>query len=355
MGHEFCGEILEVGSKWQDKFKTGQKFTIQPALNYRGSLEAPGYSFRYVGGDATHIVIPNEVMEMECLLIYNGDSYFMGSLSEPMSCITGTFSAMYHTTPGSYEHHMGIVKGGKMALLAGAGPMGLGAIDLAIHADRKPGLLVVTDIDNARLSRAASIYTPEEAEANGVKLVYVNTKDIADPAAHLVELTGGEGYSDVFVFAPVSPVVAQGDAILARDGCLNFFAGPTDTAFSAPFNFYNVHYGSTHVVGTSGGNTADMVESLELMAEGTINPVAMITHVGGMNTVVETTLHLPEIPGGKKLIYTNVRMDMTAISDFKELGKSNSFFADLARIVEANNGLWCSEAEEYVLEHAEPV
>ncbi len=33
----------------------------------------------------------------------------------------------------------------------------------------------------------------------------------------------------------------------------NFFAGPTDKNFKVPFNFYNVHYNSTHVVGTSGG------------------------------------------------------------------------------------------------------
>ena len=58
----------------------------------------------------------------------------------------------------------------KRQILAGVGPMGIGAIDYAIHCDRKPGLLVVTDIDEARLKRAASIYTVEEAEKNGVRL-----------------------------------------------------------------------------------------------------------------------------------------------------------------------------------------
>ena len=64
IGHEFSGEIIEVGSKWTGKFKKGQKFSIQPALNYKGSLNAPGYSYRWIGGDATYILIPNEVMEM---------------------------------------------------------------------------------------------------------------------------------------------------------------------------------------------------------------------------------------------------------------------------------------------------
>src|SRR5665647_3557987 len=33
IGHEFCGEFVQVGAKWADKFKVGAKFSIQPALN----------------------------------------------------------------------------------------------------------------------------------------------------------------------------------------------------------------------------------------------------------------------------------------------------------------------------------
>lgn len=355
IGHEFCGEIVEVGAKWKNKFKPGNKFSIQPALNYKGSLSAPGYSYRYIGGDSTYIIIPNEVMEMNCLLEYTGKAFFYGSVAEPMSCIVGTYHAMYHTTNGSYVHKMGIVEGGNMAILAGVGPMGIGAIDYAIHCDRKPKLVVVTDIDDARLKRAASIYTVEEAKKNGVELVYVNTKDIENPVEHLMNYTDGKGYDDVIVFAPVKPVVEMGDKILARDGCLNFFAGPSNPAFSAEFNFYNVHYNSTHVVGTSGGNTNDMIESLQMMSSGGINPASMITHVGGLNCVAETTLNLPSIPGGKKLIYTNIELPLTAIADFREKGKTNPLFTKLADIVEKNNGLWCAEAEKYLLANAKAI
>lgn len=359
IGHEFCGEILEVGLKWKDKFKPGQKFTIQPALLYErgpmGLLSAPGYSYKYIGGDATYIIIPNEVMEMNCLLPYNGEAYFYGSLSEPMSTIIGAFHACYHREQGKYIHHMGIVEGGDMALLAAGGPMGLGAIDYAIHGPRKPKFLVVTDIDEGRLKRASQLITVEEAEKNGVELKYINTRNIESVDEYLLGLTGGRGYDDVFVFAPVKVLVEQADKILARDGCLNFFAGPTDPKFSAEINFYNVHYNSTHVVGTSGGNTEDMREALELMEKGLINPAAMITHIGGLNSVVETTLNLPNIPGGKKLIYTNIELELTAIEDFKEKGKKDTLFAKLAEIVERNNGLWCYDAEKYLLENAKPI
>lgn len=62
-----------------------------------------------------------------------------------------------------------------MALLASVGPMGLGAIDYALHCDRRPSLLVVTDIDDERLARAESIYTVEHAKSLGIELHYVNT------------------------------------------------------------------------------------------------------------------------------------------------------------------------------------
>lgn len=356
IGHEFCGEILEVGSRWADQFKPGDRFVIQPALNDPSNVyAAPGYSFPYIGGAATHIVIPSIVMELGCLLPYDGEAYYFGSLGEPVSCIVGGFNVNYHTRPGSYEHLMGIVEGGKMALLAGVGPMGLGAIDYALHGPRQPGLLVVTDIDASRLARAETIYTVEEAERCGVKLVYVNTADIEDVPAHLRAIAGGEGYDDVFVYAPVAAVIEQADQILGYDGCLNFFAGPTDPAFTARFNFYNVHYNATHLAGNSGGTTGDLIESLDLMARGKLDPSAMVTHIGGLDSVVDTTLNLPKIPGGKKLVYTQISLPLTAINDFRTLGETDEIFRKLADLVEANNGLWCKAAEDYLLAHAKPI
>ena len=350
IGHEFCGEIIKVGAKWQNEWKEGQRFSIQPAMNYKGSLYAPGYSYKFIGGQSQYVVIPHEVMETGCLLHYDGEAFFYGSLAEPMSCIVGAFHAQYHTQNGSYVHEMGITEGGNMAILAGAGPMGLGAVDYAVHNARKPKMLIVTDIDDARLARAASILTPEDAKANGVDLRYINTSDMTSD--DLVALTGGKGYDDIYVYAPVKPVVEMASAMLGKDGCLNFFAGPTNPAFSAEFNFYNVHYASTHVVGTSGGNTDDMKESLRMMEKAEINPAAMITHIGGLNAGVETTKNLPNIKGGKKLIYTHKNIPLTAIEDFAELGKSDPFFANLAEIVSRHNGLWNAEAEKYLLENA---
>lgn len=354
IGHEFCGEIVEVGKKWADKFKPGHRFSIQPAMNLKNRpYDAPGYSYKFIGGDATYVVIPNEVMENDCLLDYKGKAFFYGSLAEPMSCIVGGFHASYHTTQGKYIHDMGIKEGGFCAILAGAGPMGLGAVNYAIACDRRPSLLVVTDIDDARLDRAAQVLSPEFAAEHGVKLIYLNTSKPENDENSLKSLTGGHGFDDVFVFAPVKPVVESGDRLLAKDGCLNFFAGPTNTEFSANFNFYNVHYSSTHIVGTSGGNTDDMREALKMMAEEKINPAVMITHIGGLNAVIDTTLNLPHIPGGKKLIYNHINLPLTAIADMDK--SEDPLLKAIGAIVREHNGLWCVEAEQYLLAHAKSI
>lgn len=355
IGHEFAGEIIEVGEKWKAQFQPGDKFAIQPALNYEngpvGILSAPGYSYHYLGGDATYVIIPNEVMELGCLLTYNGPGYFPASMAEPLSCVIGAMHANYHIKPGTYVHDMEIVDGGNLAILAGVGPMGLAAINYAIHReDRKPSLMVVTDIDQVRLDRAKHLYSPELARSKGINLHYINTASMENPLVELKELADGEGYNDVFVFAPVSQVIEQADQLLAFDGCLNFFAGPSDPNFSATLNFYNVHYAFTHIVGTSGGNTDDIKESLEMMEKG-LDPSGLITHIGGLNSVPEATLNLPKIPGGKKLIYTHMEMPLTAIADFRKMGQKSPLFKDLADICDRYEGLWSVEAEDLLLKY----
>lgn len=106
---------------------------------------------------------------------------------------------------------------------------------------------------------------------------------------------------------------------------------------------------SAHICGTSGGNNDDMAECLKMMGEGRLTPAALVTHIGGIDAVIDTTLNLPRIPGGKKLIYTHINMPLTAISDFEEKGKTDPMFKKLHELTQKTNGLWNKEAEDYLL------
>jgi len=153
------------------------------------------------------------------------------------------------------------------------------------------------------------------------------------------------------VYAANASLIQTADQLLGTDGCLNFFAGPANKEFSASFNFYNVHYEGTHLVGTSGGSRSDMEESLALSAAGQLNPSLMVTHVGGIDAVPPTLRDLPSIPGGKKLFYPHVHMPLVAIEELRIHALDDKRFEGLADICEANNNSWNLEAEQYVLSH----
>jgi hypothetical protein len=95
-----------------------------------------------------------------------------------------------------------------------------------------------------------------------------------------------------------------------------------------------------------------------MMAEGLLNPVFMITHIGGLDAAAQATIDLDKIPGGKKLIYTHKKLPLTAIDDFEAKGKDDPadplgpLFAKLAEICGRHRNLWNTEAENYLLQNA---
>lgn len=345
IGHEFCAEIMEVTDRWKDKFHVGDKVVMPPVLSYLDGMQTVGYSFGEIGGVSTYSIVYEHIIENGYLMKLESDCFFKGSLIEPASCVIRGYKGSIHLDANGVPY-TNIKPSGKVAILAGCGPMGLVAIDIVLHGAVKPAVVVVTDLDESRLSRAKKLFTPEKAAQDGIQLVFSNSTCRDE----LIALAGGE-FDDVFVYAPVPSVVELGDDILGFDGCLNFFAGPLEKDFSAKFNFYNVHYKQHHVSGTSGSTIEDMKDIVHLIGEKQIDPAVMITHIGGMDAAIDATMHLPQIPGGKKLIYTHIELPLTAISDFEKLGAQDNRFRILDTMVKNNNGLWPAEAEAYLLEH----
>ena len=353
MGHEFCGVITKVGEKWKHLYKPGDRFVAQPNLG-RADTFSLGYSFPYVGGEATNVVIMNEAIEKGCLLPYKGEGFFEGALVEPLSCIVAGFKANFHLRDrNDYDHTRGIKEGGALAILGGTGPMGFLAIDYAIHNDRRPKHLVVTGRTQSKLDMAKRLYPVEEAAKYGVTLTYVLTADEDDIVEELKALTpDAKGFDDIFLMAAKERLVTQAEQLLAYDGCLNFFAGPADSKFASTINFYNIHYNATHFVGTSGSNTQDMKDAIALIENKTVNVAKIATHIMGLNHVCESILNLPKMPGGKKIVYSGKEFPVTEVSAF---GENNELEKHLKELVDAHDGLWNAEAEQYFLEHAKDI
>ena len=351
MGHELSGVIVEVGDHLKGAYSVGDTFAVQAKMYFGERITSPGYSYTEYGGNATHIIVPAEVIEGGYILKYDGDAHFKASVAEPISCLISALTSAYHLAENNKDHIMGLKQGGNMAILAGCGPMGLGAAELAMNMKQKPKRLVITDIDENRVQRAKKVLKPQ----NDVELIFANTAGKENEAEFLKGLTDGEGFDDVLIMAPVPAVIETADKIAGLDSCLNFFAGPTKKDFYANINFYDVHYNYKHIIGTSGGDLNDMKDAVRMIETNTIDPSILITHIGGLNSAAEATLNLPQIPGGKKLIYCSIDLPLTAIDEFEEKGKSDPLFQALHEICSRNSMLWNKEAEDYLLAHGKDI
>ena len=284
------------------------------------------------------------------MIPYEGDCFFKGSLVEALGCVLRGYKGFYHTDYTNYERTDGAKVGGKLAILGGAGPMGIGAVDLAIgYAGVKH--VVVTDLSEERLAFAKKQYSPEKAASLGARLDYINTSNVSDVAKMLKELSSG-GFDDVFVMVPVASLFTLAEEICREDGCVNFFAGPPVHDLQGSLNLYRVHYDGIHVVGTAGSIPADTVDTIRLIEENKINPGAIVSHILGPRAVVDTIFAMEKPNGAKKVCYNHVDIPLIAIDDLPELGKTDPLYRELAEIVARNGGIWCPEAEAYLLENA---
>lgn len=349
IGHELCGEILQVGEKEKDNWKVGQKVVLQPALKLPSGYD-PGYSYPYVGGNTQYAVVPKLVLERGCLLPYQGDSFFAGSLAEALGCIIRGYKGLYHTDYTNYIRTDGAKKGGRLAILGGAGPMGIGTVELATGY-AGVSQVVVTDLSEERLRFAEQKCPTGEAAKKGVDLRYINTSGMDDPTDYLLEISEG-GFDDVFVMVPVPALFSLAEKICREDGCINFFAGPAVHALPGSLNLYRVHYDGIHVVGTAGSIPEDMVDIIHLIEEKKINPGALVSHILGLNAAAETLFAMEKPNGAKKVCYNELDLPLIAISELEELGKTDPLYRKLDEIVKENGGIWCAEAESYLLAHA---
>ncbi len=349
VGHEMCGELVKVGEALRNRWQEGQRVVIQPALKLENGHD-PGYSYPHIGGNATYAMVPEIVLKRGCLLPFEGDAFYKGSLVEPVGCVLRAYKEMYHTDYETYRHTFGVKEGGNCVILGGAGPMGIAAAELAFSYGKCKNI-VVTDINEERLQEAKQAVSQERAKESGATLHFVSVRDLADPVEALRQLVGG-GFDDAFVMTPVAALLRQAEALLCTDGCLNFFAGPADHTLLGSLNLYRVHYDGIHLLGSAGSIPEDTKEVIRLLENGTLDPSGMISHIMGLKAVPEQLMAMKHPVGLKKVCYNTLDLPCVALADLPRMAETDPLYKGLWERVEACGGRWSPEAEHYLLENA---
>ena len=154
------------------------------------------------------------------------------------------------------------------------------------------------------------------------------------------------------MFIPTTALFTMAEQICREDGCINFFAGPAVHDMPGSLNLYRVHYDGIHVVGTAGSIPEDTVDTIGLIEKNAINPGAIVSHILGLNAVIDTLYAMEKPNGAKKVCYNELDLPLIAIKDLEKLGKTNEMYRQLDLLVKKNGGMWNPEAEQYLLEHA---
>ncbi len=230
--------------------------------------------------------------------------------------------------------------GGRAWFVGAGGPMGRMHVQRALQVAERPSVVVSTDISDARLADLADTCRPD-AEANGVRMVYLNPQNKEAYEAGMAEFAGG--FDDVIVLAPVAALISDSARWLAPGGVMNVFAGvPRGTM--AQLDMSDAYLRGVRVIGQSGSSIDDLRLMLHYAESGVLSPNRSVAAIGsleavkdGMKAVMDT------VYPGKVVIYPHLKpLPLTAITDLEPV--LPTVYAKLK-----DGREWTNEAEDELL------
>ena len=250
-GHEFFGEIVEVGSDVKD-IKVGMRVGVNPITGKRigksGACE--------VGGFSQYIVIEDAALNYNLYEFSDTVTAEEAVLMEPMSV---GFHGAFSTEPKPSEH----------IVILGAGPIGLSAAAGLIGEGIQN--VVVVDIDDWRLAKA---------EALGARIVNTSKQDLS---ATLIEYFGTAYYYgnpipnvDVFVDAAGAPALFQEVFQMAKPNArlaiVAVYKQPV------PVSFAEVMSKEVKIIGASGYSHEDILRVVDHIEKKKTHIATIVTH-----------------------------------------------------------------------------
>ncbi len=270
-GHEFSGEIAEIGSAVQT-FKVGDRvvghgripcgkcyFCIRegPNVNYCLNLRTSGI---HSGGGTGAFAEYTKVSESSTYKIPSTVSFEEAAFTEPLSCCLNTVMRSE------------IVVGDTVAII-GDGPNGLLITQLAKTFGA--GKTIIIGHHDDRLETAKKV---------GADLT-INSHNV-DPIETVKALTEGWGADSVILATGHPSAINQGLNMVRKEGLVNFFAS-TYPPIKIPIDPNFLHGPSIKLVGSRDFEPLHFVRSLDLMQNKSIDLKKLITHIIPLDQMAE--------------------------------------------------------------------
>ncbi len=332
LGDEGSITLMDVGENLKHTYTTGQRFVVQPAIDtdpvnhrerYRDNARgvhkiAAGYS---VGGHlAEYMLISEEILNAGCLLPLPLDNmpYAHAAVAEPISCVISGQDHHMHLVQnnpcGPRSSVTGLLQGGT-TVIVGAGAMGRMHVDLALSC--KPRMIIVVNTSDPRLRLVETLFT-ERARKAGIQLITVNPRNV-DLKQFILEKTDFQGADDIIIAVGSRQAIEEASGYAKLGAVINLFGGLKRGDEIVGFDTIAIHYKSFNITGSSGGSPWDVARTLQLMADGDIDPSIHITRIGDLEHAIEflKMIQARQIDG-KAVVYPHCRTNrILAVSSWK--------------------------------------
>jgi threonine dehydrogenase-like Zn-dependent dehydrogenase len=321
LGDEGSVTLVEVGSELGARYRPGQRYVIQPAIdvapiNHRGRYRdqargvhkvAVGYTL--AGHLAEYILITEEILAGDCLLpLPDADlPYAHAALGEPFSCVISAQDHHLHLAQPDPLGPRAATKGpkpGGVTVVIGAGAMG--RMHVALAMSYRPRAIVAADLVESRLEVTRTLFA-SRAGRLGIELRVINPSRESLPGV-VAELTHDSGADDVIVAVGARAAIADAQKLVGRGAVLNLFGGLKKGDDVVEFDTSLVHYREINITGSSGGSPWDVARTLELMAQGEIDAGDHIARIGDLAHAPEFLQMIKsQAIDGKAVVYPHRR------------------------------------------------
>jgi len=231
--------------------------------------------------------------------------------------------------------------GGRAWFVGAGGPMGHMHVQHALVTGSRPGAILCTGVQDARLDDLCTAFSVE-AESQGIRWLCLNPKDREAYQKGLAEFAPG-GFDDIIVLAPVPAVVSEAAAYLAPNGVMNVFAG-LNRGTMAELDLSDAYLKNTRVIGHSASTISDLRFMLHQAESGELSPNRSVAAVGSLSAAKDGLVALRDATfPGKVVIFPQIKeFPLTSLAELKE--KLPSVWSKLK-----DGREWTVEAEEEFL------